>query len=124
MCLCTPLRVGITQRRKSVGAGPRGGRRKLFVLRMYQGMGLGAWAYALGLILWGYCLQTRSGGGWGGGGEHMSAIINVFPFLSVAWGIPPGEQSDVSCKRLGSENDNIGGVTLSLAFYCCRMSSP
>ena len=65
-----PLRVGITQRLKSVGAGrARGGRRKLFVLRMYQGMGLGA-KYALGLMLWGwgYCLHTRSGGAGPGGG--------------------------------------------------------
>lgn len=102
--MCLPAAVGITTK-----AFDRGTRRNISFACQGMGQPLG---YALGLILGGVFADTI---GWRWG-YYMSAIINFFLFLAAFWGLPPDEQNDVSWKRLGSDIDWIGAITLSVAF--------
>ena len=102
--MCLPAAVGITTK-----AFDRGTRRNISFACQGMGQPLG---YALGLILGGVFADTI---GWRWG-YYLSAIINFFLFLAAFWGLPPDEQNDVSWKRLGTDIDWIGAMTLSVAF--------
>ena len=103
--MCLPAAVGITTK-----AFDRGTRRNLSFACQGMGQPLG---YALGLILGGVFADTI---GWRWG-YYMSAVINLFLFFAALWGLPPDdEHTDMSWKRLGSDIDWIGGLTLSVAF--------
>ena len=46
----------------------------------------------------------------------MSTIVNFFLFLAAFWGLPSDEHNDMSWKRVGSDIDWTGAMTLSTAF--------
>lgn len=102
--MCLRAAVGITTK-----AFDRGTRRNISFASQGMGQSLG---YALGLILGGV-FADRIGWRWG---YYMSTIVNFFLFLAAFWGLPSDEHNDMSWKRVGSDIDWTGAMTLSTAF--------